>query len=293
MSWFKKVADFARGNKKLLAKALGLLVFLGICIAGFVVLSVLGYTSKFLDLVDDIGYWGYLLFIVAFIAMGMPFLFGYSVLGLAAGFLYYIYIGTALMYVGTNIGAWIAFFGCRYLFRKSLIEEIEKNAKINAVFMAINEHALKLSLLIRYVPGLPWGMQNAVMAVSVVPFWKFALGTAIAVLPEQVVITYFGSTIRSLSEIASGERGGTKEYILLAVEGAIAILFLVMVVIISRRALKKMTAEQALIVKEGEEDSDDNEKDVHDVESVSQTYREACDQELLVINDHKPHLYTT
>lgn len=48
-----------------------------------------GYLAIFLEWVRDIGYWGNLLFVVAFTITGLPFmLIGYTPLGLAAGFIY-------------------------------------------------------------------------------------------------------------------------------------------------------------------------------------------------------------
>lgn len=71
------------------AKLLASVVFAG-ALCGFSYwFSSSGYLAIFLEWVRDIGYWGNLLFVVAFTITGLPFmLIGYTPLGLAAGFIY-------------------------------------------------------------------------------------------------------------------------------------------------------------------------------------------------------------
>ena len=60
----------------------------GLC-AFFYWFSATGYLAVFLEWVKKIGYWGNLLFVIAFTLTGLPFmLIGYTPLGLAAGFIY-------------------------------------------------------------------------------------------------------------------------------------------------------------------------------------------------------------
>jgi uncharacterized membrane protein YdjX (TVP38/TMEM64 family) len=60
----------------------------GLCVF-FYWFSSSGYLATFLEWVKGIGYWGNLLFVVAFTLNGLPFMLaGYTPLGLAAGFIY-------------------------------------------------------------------------------------------------------------------------------------------------------------------------------------------------------------
>jgi len=241
MKWIRSIKENLTWKSGL--RLAGFLIFLGICIGGFIASTLTGITVKFLDWVDSIGYWGYLFFIIAFIIMGFPFAYGYTILGLGVGFLYHIWKGTLIMAIGTNIGSALSFFFCRKILRTYIENQIRSSTKLYAIFLSIGDHGFKISLLLRFVP-IPFGIQNAIMAISTVDFYKYVIGTFIGLLPEQVVITYFGSTLNKLSNVVSGEDFNTTEKVLLAIQLFMVVVLMIVLAYIGRKALQRITREQ-------------------------------------------------
>eukprot|EP01089_Gocevia_fonbrunei_P008590 TRINITY_DN2028_c0_g1_i3.p1 TRINITY_DN2028_c0_g1~~TRINITY_DN2028_c0_g1_i3.p1 ORF type:complete len:179 (+),score=2.77 TRINITY_DN2028_c0_g1_i3:116-652(+) len=161
-------------SKETIIRSLLFLAFIGLCVGGFVVCTVEGFTVKFLDWVGSIGYWGYFFFIIAFIFIGFPFAYGYTILGLGVGFLYHILVGTLIMAIGTNIGSTIAFWSCRKLLNSWIETKIEASPKLSAIFHSIGDHGFKISFLLRFIP-IPFGLQNAIMGISSVSFIRYAV----------------------------------------------------------------------------------------------------------------------
>jgi len=230
-------------SRETVIRSLLFLFFIGVCIGGFIVCTVEGVTVKFLDWVGSIGYWGYFFFILAFILIGFPFAYGYTILGLGVGFLYHIVIGTIIMAIGTNIGSALSFWACRKLLNTWIETKIEASPKLSAIFHSIGDHGFKIALLLRFIP-IPFGIQNAIMGISSVTFIRYAIGTFIGLLPEQIVITYFGSTLNKLSNVISGDvHLGKTEKILLIVQLVMIVVLMGVLTYIGRRALQKMTKE--------------------------------------------------
>ncbi|KAL6076595.1 hypothetical protein QOT17_002717 [Balamuthia mandrillaris] len=196
-------------------------------------------------IVAKLGIWGRVIFVVAFVVVAFPFVTGYVVLALGSGFLYGIWQATLIMVVGANIGACLAFFACRKLLRGWTLRQVRKSAKLSAIFDALGENGLKIAFLIRFVP-VPFGLQNMVLASSAaIPFWRFMLGTALGLLPEQVAGAYFGKTARKLSDIIDGKMElGTTQKVLLGVDAAMVVLLIVVIVYVGRRALKTLSTRQ-------------------------------------------------
>jgi len=54
----------------------------------------------------------------------------------------------------------------------------------------------------RFTP-IPFGLQNAIFAISGIPFGHFAAATWLGLLPEAVMWNYFGYAAKTLSDLLS------------------------------------------------------------------------------------------
>eukprot|EP01087_Luapelamoeba_hula_P000712 TRINITY_DN1052_c0_g1_i1.p1 TRINITY_DN1052_c0_g1~~TRINITY_DN1052_c0_g1_i1.p1 ORF type:complete len:807 (-),score=191.88 TRINITY_DN1052_c0_g1_i1:93-2513(-) len=171
--------------------------------------TALAYMSRhhlgyFLEWVRSIGLWGNLLFIVVFTSVGFPFMLGYIPLTVGAGYLYGMVAGTITVSIGATSGAGITFLLCRTLTRKWVERHLASSSKFNLFMTEVENNAWKITLLTRLLP-FPFGLVNGLFALSSISFPVFIIGTAIGLLPFQLMWTYFGTTLRSITEAVNGE----------------------------------------------------------------------------------------
>jgi len=131
-------------------------------------------------------------------------------------------------------------------------KKIEDTKKVNAMVQAIESHAWKITALIRFSP-LPWGIQNATLAVSTISFVAYFLISFACCIAEVIVWVTVGETVRNISEIVSGNyKLGPAEIVLLVIQIVVAITFVVVIIVLGRRAWKKFESEQEDIQPEDE-----------------------------------------
>lgn len=106
-------------------------------------------------------------FVLLFTIVAFPMTWGYILLNLAAGYLYGIMYGLALVVFSCLIGVPIAHVFTRHLLYDVVRNRcIGHNESMNAVLATVEQrHAFKVVGLTRLTP-VPFGLQNAVFAVS-------------------------------------------------------------------------------------------------------------------------------
>ena len=67
-------------------------------------------------------------------------------------------------------------------------------ALINAVD---GVNGMRVVCLARLTP-IPFGIQNAVFAISVLPRWKYVAASMLGLLPGQIIEAYIGSSLKNL-----------------------------------------------------------------------------------------------
>lgn len=100
--------------------------------------------------------------------------------------------GSGLLYtvIASNIGGTVAFFLGRTLLRKRVERWAETKPQILAIDTAVRENALKVVTLLRMSPIFPFTITNYALALTGVPYWKYALGTFIGMLPLNAAFIY-------------------------------------------------------------------------------------------------------
>lgn len=137
-----------------------------------------------------------------------------SILTLGAGFVFSsalnslgwgILLGTGAVWVGASLGAIAAFLIGRYLFRDVVGEYLSKNYKVfEALDKAFEDQGLKISVLCRLSPIIPFNAFNYGMGVTAVKFRDYVLA-CIAMLPGTILYVFFGAAAGSLTEIGGGD----------------------------------------------------------------------------------------
>ena len=163
-----------------------------------VLLIVAGrYAGKFWPDVEaavgGLGFWGYLLFIAAWVLLSLTF-FPVSVLGVSAGALFGPWVGMALVFPAGLAGGMVMFWLGRGLLRHRIRQFIATRPRLAAVDRMAADQALKLNVLTRLSP-LNFGLASYTLASGGSTLRAFFWGL-FAILPSSMAQVWFGSLAR-------------------------------------------------------------------------------------------------
>ncbi|KAK2624467.1 hypothetical protein QTJ16_006417 [Diplocarpon rosae] len=133
---------------------------------------------------------GFIIPVLILIAISFPPLFGHEIIGLLCGVVWGLWIGFAIVAVGTfvgEIGTWYAF---KYLFRKKAVKLEKTNLNYGALARLTRDGGFWIILLIRF-SVIPSHLSTAILSTCDVKFWHFAIATFLT-LPKQITIVYVG-----------------------------------------------------------------------------------------------------
>jgi uncharacterized membrane protein YdjX (TVP38/TMEM64 family) len=132
-----------------------------------------------------------------------------SLLTLAAGAAFGLLPGFASVLVGASVGAALSFLVSRHLARRRVEEWIRSKPRFSAVDRAVAKEGWKIVFLTRLSPIFPFNFQNYAYGLTRIPFWHYALSSAIGIIPGTFLYVYLGTVGRSGLEAAAG--GGEVE----------------------------------------------------------------------------------
>jgi len=197
------------------------LVFFGVLVSFGVPWKVL--LESLLLWLDSIGEWGLAVMVMAFVVINFPFTFGYTPLAMAAGFLYGFVRGVVSVAIGSALGAAAAFWCCRRMLKKESLSDTIRSSRIGMVLFAMGESGWRGALLARMIP-FPIGLANAILAITSITFRRFLISTVVGLFPFQLLLVYFGTTLRSISDLLSGKAQlGVMQTILVVVQVVLAL----------------------------------------------------------------------
>lgn len=200
--------------------------------------------SGFLEWVQGVGSWGPLA-IAAFYIPACVFLLPGSVITLAAGFLFGLGMGTVSVSAGSTLGACAAFLVGRTAVRGWVSKKIDANPRFSAIDKAVGREGFKIVLLTRLSPVFPFNFLNYAFGLTDVSFGRYALASWIGMLPGTLMYVYFGSTLRSMTEVLSGTyEGGTAQTVFFGAGLVVTIAVTLFVTRIARKALKEAVGDE-------------------------------------------------
>ena len=157
---------------------------------------------EFTRRIQELGAVGILLFIVGYVLATVAFVPG-SLLTLAAGAVYGIGRGTAIVLVAATIGASLAFLIARYVARSAVEARLKGHEKFSAVDRAVGRQGFRIVLLLRLSPVFPFNALNYALGLTRVRFRDYLLAS-IGMLPGTLLYVYYGKAAGSVAEIAAG-----------------------------------------------------------------------------------------
>ncbi len=196
---------------------------------------------RFVEWVERLGAWGVILFGLGYVIATVAFVPG-SVLTLAAGAIFGIAKGTALVLVAATIGASAAFLISRYLARGAIERRLAHDRRFTAIDRAIGREGRKIVFLLRLSPAFPFNLLNYALGVTNIRFGDFLIAS-VGMLPGTLLYVYYGRVIGDVARLTSGAGvpRGPGQYLLLGI-GLVATLAVTTVVArTARRALQEVT----------------------------------------------------
>jgi uncharacterized membrane protein YdjX (TVP38/TMEM64 family) len=138
-----------------------------------------------------LGWWGPVAFGMMYVVATVLFMPG-SVLTLAAGAIFGLWLGVLLASLAATTGAGLAFLIARYLARDRVSRWARERPTFDAIDRAIGEGGWKIVALLRLSPVIPFNLQNYLYGLTPIGFWPYLLTSWLAMLPGTLMYVYLG-----------------------------------------------------------------------------------------------------
>lgn len=186
---------------------------------------------------EHLGVWGPIVFAVVYTIAAVCLVPG-SVLTLAAGAIFGLWIGFITVSFGSVTGAALAFLISRYVARSKIESRAKSNKKFGAIDEAIDEGGWKIIGLLRLSPAIPFNVQNYLFGLTKIRFRQYILTSWIAMIPGTFMYVYLG---HAAGAAASGGGKSAGEWALLGVGLLATIAVTVYVTRLAKQKLNEKT----------------------------------------------------
>jgi uncharacterized membrane protein YdjX (TVP38/TMEM64 family) len=127
-----------------------------------------------------------------------------SILTLAAGVLFGVGLGVAVVFIAATVGASIAFLIARHLARPSVERRMFRDPSLKAVAEAVEQRGFKIAFLLRLTPLVPFSLLNYALGLSRIRFRDYLLAS-FGMLPGTLLYVYGGWAAGELTAVAAGQ----------------------------------------------------------------------------------------
>ena len=166
-----------------------------------------------------------------------------SILTVGAGVAYGLLWGTAIASTASALAATAAFLVARTIARRRVARWAAADPRFAALDAAIGDHGLKLVILVRLSPLIPFNVLNYALGLTRVRLRDYALGSFLGMLPVTVLYVYVGSVAGQLASVARGTaQGGPLGQAVSALGLAATLAATVYITRVARRALDSALA---------------------------------------------------
>jgi len=161
-----------------------------------------------------------------------------SILTVGAGVAYGLVWGTLIASIASAAAATAAFLVARTIARRRVARWAAADPRFAALDAAIGDDGLKLVILVRLSPLIPFNVLNYALGLTRVRLRDYALGSFLGMLPVTVLYVYIGSLAGQVVSLARGTaQGGPLGHAVSALGLAATIAVTVYVTRLARRAL--------------------------------------------------------
>src|SRR5439155_8152758 len=117
---------------------------------------------------------------------------------LAAGVIYGVAGGVAIVSPSSVLGATVCFLLGRTVLRKSVEQKVAANPKFAAIERAVSKNGFKIVLLTRLSPVFPFTALNYGLGLTTVKLRDYVLASFLGMLPGTLLYVYLGFLIGDL-----------------------------------------------------------------------------------------------
>lgn len=209
--------------------------------AGVLALYLLGRSGASLvpaalDAVRSLGPWAAVAYIAIYVVATVAWIPG-SILTLASGAIFGLWLGTALTLVGATLGATAAFLVARYVARSRIERRLGTNSRLAVIDRAIARQGPKLVFLIRLSPAVPFNALNYALGLTGVRVWPYMWTSFLGMAPGTFMYVYGGYAAGQIAGAGAEAPRGTAYWALLVLGGLATVAATILVTRVARRAL--------------------------------------------------------
>ena len=136
------------------------------------------------------GWQGASLFVIMFIVVSFPMMWGYIVLNLGAGYIFGMVKGVIITSLGSATGAFVAFLVCRRFFKGYVHAKLSHYENFKQIVKVIEgRQGFRIIAMTRLTP-VPFGLQNALFSAAKISKWRYMSATILGLFPTQVTIIF-------------------------------------------------------------------------------------------------------
>jgi uncharacterized membrane protein YdjX (TVP38/TMEM64 family) len=186
----------------------------------------------------DLGPWGPVLFVVAYIVASVTLAPAF-LLTFAAGTLFGLWRGTLLVYVGAVLGSSAVFAIASPLAHSRLLRWVDRDPRVAAVRAAVVGEGAWVMFLLRLSPVIPFVLLNYALALSGVRYRDFLIAS-VGMFPAIIMYVYYGKVVGDVAKLAAGVAPprGPAYYALLVIGLIATVVATTAVTRAARRAMK-------------------------------------------------------
>ncbi|WNF38813.1 TVP38/TMEM64 family protein [Bacillaceae bacterium IKA-2] len=146
------------------------------------------------NFIAGFGIWGYLIFILVFIAVAVLMLPA-AVLTIVAGITFGPVLGGILSLIGATIGAAAAFLIAKYVARDMIVKKFKGNPIFDKVDKGVEKNGISFLILTRLVPVFPYNVQNYAYGLTSLNFLTYTGVSLITMAPGAFIYAYMAGQI--------------------------------------------------------------------------------------------------
>ena len=205
--------------------------------------AVGGYVPRFAEWIDGLGPWGPAAFVLGYAIAVVGFVPG-SLLTLAAGAIFGLAEGTALVFVAAVLGSTAAFLLSRTVARAAIARRVEGDPRFAAIDQAIEREGRRIVLLLRLSPVFPFTLLNYALGLTRVRLGDY-LVASVGMLPGTLLYVYTGKVAGDLATLAGGAAvpRGAGYWAVVALGFAATLIVTILVTRVARKALREASVE--------------------------------------------------
>ena len=160
----------------------------------FGLIDLLTNISDLRAYLENLGWWGYVIFILLSVIVAV-FLLPGQVLAIVGGLAYGGLIGGALTVIGASLGATLSFIIGKYVARGYIIQRFGNDPTFQKIEKGVRENGLSFLIFTRLVPIFPFAIQSYAYAMTPMSVKKFSLISFLTMMPASFIYAFMASEI--------------------------------------------------------------------------------------------------